>query len=130
MRRHEISDEQWVKIKDLLPGKAGDPGRATEDNRLFINAMCWIARTGAPPVTECRDGVDVDSVRRGIKTRFLRFGESVHSLLRRSVFRDSRRSAFPLGPLALFDQLRETINLLRDPEVMVETLVSKVEFLK
>ena len=82
------------------------------------------------PVSEGRDRVDVDSVRRGIKTRFLRFGESVHGLLRRSVFRDSRRSAFLLDPLALFDQLRETINLLRDPEVMVETLVSQVEFLK
>jgi transposase len=48
MRRHEISDEQWVKIKDLRPGEAGDPGRAAEDNRLFIKAVCWIARTGAP----------------------------------------------------------------------------------
>ena len=48
MRRHEISDEQWVKIKDSLPGKAGVPGRAAEDNRLFIKAVCWIVRTGAP----------------------------------------------------------------------------------
>jgi transposase len=46
MRRHEISDERWVKIKDSLPGKAGVPGRAAEDNRLFIEAVCWIARTG------------------------------------------------------------------------------------
>ena len=29
MRRHEIGDEQWAKIKDLLPGKRGDPGRKT-----------------------------------------------------------------------------------------------------
>ena len=48
MRRHEISDEQWAKIKHLLPGKAGDPGRTAEDNRLFVNAVLWIARTGAP----------------------------------------------------------------------------------
>ncbi len=48
MRRHEISDEQWVKTKDLRPGEAGDPGRAAEDNRLFIKAVYWIARTGAP----------------------------------------------------------------------------------
>ena len=41
MRRHEISDEQWVKIKDSLPGKAGDPGRAAEDNRLFFKAVYW-----------------------------------------------------------------------------------------
>ncbi len=48
MRRHEISDEQWDKIKDFLPGKPGDPGRTAEDNRGFINAVLWIARTGAP----------------------------------------------------------------------------------
>ena len=48
MRRHEISDEQWNKIKDLLPGKPADPGRTAEDNRLFLNAVLWIARTGAP----------------------------------------------------------------------------------
>lgn len=48
MRRHEIGDEQWAKIKDQLPGKAGDPGRTAEDNRLFLNAVLWIAKTGAP----------------------------------------------------------------------------------
>lgn len=48
VRRHEISDEQWGKIKDLLPGKSGDPGRTAEDNRGFINAVLWIGRTGAP----------------------------------------------------------------------------------
>jgi transposase len=68
MRRHESSDEQWGKIKDLLPGKAGDPGRAAEDNRLFIKAVYWTMRTGAPPVSEGRDRVEVDSVRWGIKT--------------------------------------------------------------
>lgn len=48
MRRHEISDEQWNKIKDLLPGKPSDPGRTARDNRGFINAVLWIAKTGAP----------------------------------------------------------------------------------
>ena len=48
MRRHEISDEQWSRIRSLLPGKAGDPGVTARDNRLFVNAVLWIARTGAP----------------------------------------------------------------------------------
>ena len=48
MRRHEISDEQWDKIKDGLPGKPGDPGQTAADNRGFINAVLWVARTGAP----------------------------------------------------------------------------------
>lgn len=47
-RRYEISDTNWEIIKDLLPGKASDPGRTAHDNRLFINAVLWIARTGAP----------------------------------------------------------------------------------
>ena len=48
MRRHEVADEQWLLIKDLLPGKAGDPGRTAASNRRFVNAVLWIARTGAP----------------------------------------------------------------------------------
>ena len=47
-RRHEISDEQWDRIEHLLPGKISDPGRSGENNRLFVNAVIWIARTGAP----------------------------------------------------------------------------------
>ena len=48
MRRYEITDQQWQKIELLLPGKAGDVGRTAVDNRLFINAVVWIARSGAP----------------------------------------------------------------------------------
>jgi transposase len=48
MRRHEIPDEHWERIKDLLPGQAGDPGVTAKDNRLFVNAVLWIAKTGAP----------------------------------------------------------------------------------
>lgn len=49
-RRHEISDLNWERIKDLLPGQPGDPGVTVseEDNRHFINAVFWIAKTGAP----------------------------------------------------------------------------------
>ena len=47
-RRHEIPDEQWNRIKDLLPGRRGDPGVTARDNRLFLNAVLWIAKTGAP----------------------------------------------------------------------------------
>ncbi len=47
-RRHELTDEQWAKIEPLLPGRKGDPGRSGEDNRRFVNAVIWIAKTGAP----------------------------------------------------------------------------------
>jgi len=45
--RYELSTDQWNKIKDLLPGKAGDRGRTAVDNRLFIDSVLWILRSGA-----------------------------------------------------------------------------------
>ena len=47
-RRYEISDEAYQRLQPLLSGKPGDPGRNADDNRRFINAVLWIARTGAP----------------------------------------------------------------------------------
>jgi len=47
MRRHEIEQEAWERIENLLPGKPGDVG-VTANNRLFINAIYWISKTGAP----------------------------------------------------------------------------------
>ena len=48
VRRHEISDADWDRIKHLLPGQPGQHGGIAKDNRQFINAVLWIARTGAP----------------------------------------------------------------------------------
>jgi transposase len=45
--RHAISDEDWDRIKGLLPGKASDPGVTAKDNRPFIDAVLWIAKTSA-----------------------------------------------------------------------------------
>ncbi len=47
VKRYELSDEQWQRIKGLLPGKAGDPGRTGADNRRFVNAVLWVLRSGA-----------------------------------------------------------------------------------
>jgi len=46
-KRYELSNAQWERIRDLLPGKTGDPGRAGADNRLFVNAVLWVLRSGA-----------------------------------------------------------------------------------
>jgi transposase len=48
MHRHEISQSAWERIEHLLPGRPGDVGVTAADNRLFINAVYWIAKTGAP----------------------------------------------------------------------------------
>ena len=45
--RYELSDAQWQRIEGLLAGKAGDPGRTGRDNRLFVNGVLWVLRSGA-----------------------------------------------------------------------------------
>ena len=47
-RRHDISDHSWGLLEPHLPGSKGRVGRPASDNRLFINAVFWILRTGAP----------------------------------------------------------------------------------
>ncbi len=47
-RRHDISDHVWCLLEPHLPGRKGAWGRIAYDNRLFINAVFWILRTGAP----------------------------------------------------------------------------------
>ncbi len=46
-KRYELTEAQWRRIEGLLPGKAGDPGRTGRDNRLFVNAVLWVLRSGA-----------------------------------------------------------------------------------
>jgi transposase len=46
--RHAISDADWDRIKDLLPGRPGQHGGVAKDNRLFIDAILWMSKTGAP----------------------------------------------------------------------------------
>jgi transposase len=48
MVRRWLRDDQWPRWEPMLPGKAGDPGRTGDDNRQFIEAVLWIARTGSP----------------------------------------------------------------------------------
>ena len=43
MARHTISGADWRRVKGLLPRR----GPKT-DNRKFVNAVLWVARTGAP----------------------------------------------------------------------------------
>ena len=47
-RRHDISDKVWSVLRTHLLGTKGKAGRPAIDNRLFINAVFWILRTGSP----------------------------------------------------------------------------------
>jgi transposase len=48
MERLILRDDQWERMVGWRPGKPGDPGVTAKDNRLFIEAVLWLARTGAP----------------------------------------------------------------------------------
>ena len=47
IKRYELSEKQWARIAPLIAGKASDPGRTGADNRLFVNAVLWVIRSGA-----------------------------------------------------------------------------------
>ena len=47
VKRYELSERQWKCVRDLLPGKVGDPGRSGRDNRRFVNGVLWVLRSGA-----------------------------------------------------------------------------------
>jgi transposase len=44
--RYELSDAQWRRIEGLLPGRVDTVGRTASDNRLFVNAVLWVLRSG------------------------------------------------------------------------------------
>lgn len=44
----QLRDGQWARIEGLLQGKPGDRGQTGADNRLFVEAVLLMARTGAP----------------------------------------------------------------------------------
>lgn len=43
-----LTDAQWAKIEPLCSGKSTDRGQTAADNRLFLEAVLWIVRTGSP----------------------------------------------------------------------------------
>jgi transposase len=47
-RGYGLRDEQWERIKDWLPGRAGHVGVTARDNRLFIEAVLYRYRTEIP----------------------------------------------------------------------------------
>jgi transposase len=48
MRLRRLRDDQWDRIKESLPGKAGSAGVTAADNRLFVDALLYRYRTGMP----------------------------------------------------------------------------------
>ena len=72
MPRRMLRDDQWQRIEQLLPGKVSDRGVTAKDNRLFIEAVMWILRTGSP----WRDLPPELGNWHNTYTRFSRWGET------------------------------------------------------
>ena len=47
MSRRTLTDARWDRMAPLLPGKAGDRGRTASDDRVFVDAVLWLARTAS-----------------------------------------------------------------------------------
>jgi|SRR5690242_977885 len=67
-----LADHQWLRMEAHLPGKPGDPGRSGANNRLFVEAVLWIARTGSP----WRDLPEAFSNWNSASVRFSRWSKS------------------------------------------------------
>ena len=49
MRRYELTDAEWSQIEKYFPPKEpGTPGRPPKPARPMVNAIVWLARSGAP----------------------------------------------------------------------------------
>jgi transposase len=70
--RKMLRNDQWERIEHLLPSKASDRGVTAKDNRLFVEAVLWIARTGSP----WRDLPPQLGDWHNVYTRFSRWGKT------------------------------------------------------
>ncbi len=72
MRRYALRDDQWDRIKDILPGRAGHVGVTAKDNRLFVDAVIYRYRAGVP----WRDLPERFGPWKAVHTRFSRWARS------------------------------------------------------
>jgi transposase len=71
MPRHALSDREWNLLAPLLPERART-GRPPNDHRAIIDALLWLAKTGAP----WRDLPERFGSWRTVATRFYRWTRS------------------------------------------------------
>ena len=71
MHRHVLPDREWNLLAPLLPSRSRT-GRAPKDHRTIIDALLWLAKTGAP----WRDLPERFGPWRTVATRFYRWTRS------------------------------------------------------
>jgi len=47
-KRYALREDQWERIRDLLPGRVGHVGGTAKDNRRFVEAVLYRYRAGIP----------------------------------------------------------------------------------
>jgi putative transposase len=48
MDRLVLNDDQWQSISGLIIGRPDQKGSTGRDNRMFVEGVLWIVRTGSP----------------------------------------------------------------------------------
>ena len=48
MKRHELSDDQWVILSEFFPPRKPTRGGRWKDDRTMLNGIFWRLNTGAP----------------------------------------------------------------------------------
>ena len=43
-----LNDARWARISGLILGRPEAPGSTGRDNRMFVEGVLWIVRTGSP----------------------------------------------------------------------------------
>jgi transposase len=66
-----LTDEQWERMSGLIIGRADQRGSTGRDNRMFVEGVLWIVRTGSP----WRDLPEVFGEWNSVFRRFSRWSE-------------------------------------------------------
>jgi transposase len=66
-----LSDRQWERIAGHVPGRLDTRGANGRDNRMFVEGVLWIVRTGSP----WRDLPEVFGEWNSVFRRFSRWSE-------------------------------------------------------
>jgi transposase len=72
MERHALTDEQWARLRPLLPAPPQGRGRPRVDDRLIVEGIIWRLATGVP----WRDLPDRFGSWRTVYSRFRRWQQA------------------------------------------------------
>ena len=90
MRRHELNDSEWERIRPLLGRRSGPPSK--RGDRDFINAVVWRVRTGV-------QWRDLPERFGSWKTVYNRFHRWAHTGQWEAIFKELRLEVDDLGSL-------------------------------